>query len=540
MAHRAPHVFVVATLIATFLATALAAAPLASADTANLGLADRSPDRLAVGGVLHSYDPAWDDGEYAATAADEFDAITATAYMPFGAHPTQGRIDTEPLDRVVDWANQRDLRVHGHTLLYPAVNEQFEWWYSRLEGGQREVLENYVRTVAGSNAGDVWVWDVVNELFGDPGEGQVDGRGLRTSYVEYDVLGGRYDDVFRWAHEADPSAQLILNDYGAEALNAKSDAILAEVIAMRDRGVPIDGVGFQFHLGADPDFWSIRQNLQRFADAGFDLYITELDVTVTRRESGDETLTRDERLLQRAIYEEVTRVALEQPAVKSLLFWDFADERSWLHPAIPGGPVPEGLYAYPAPFSEPAIGEPLERKSGYRGMVEAFEAFVDNPIRRTDTRRVQAGNGENALVLGRSSSVESEELAGASTWFGRLTPEREDWLSLQWDFEAAGNGLFRVRSAWPDADGTNAYLTRVGRATGGGNFTPTDQVGLQALNEDWPSQLWRLERLGNFRFRLINMWEPQTGALTNSSGDVTLEVSGTPRIRQSFKISRLD
>ncbi len=533
MASRVPRVLLVSTLVAALLAVS----PTATVGAADVGLADRAPDRLAVGGVLHSYDPGWDDGFYAQTAAAEFDAITATAYMPFGVQPTLDRIDTEPLDRIVDWAQASDLRVHGHTLLYPLVNQRLDW-YTDLEGGHRAILENYVRTVAESNAGDIWVWDVVNELFADPGEQAVDERGLRTNYVEYDVFNGNYDDVFRWAREADPNAKLILNDYGAEELTAKADAILAEVIAMRERGVSIDGVGFQFHLDEDPDFWQIRQNLQRFADAGFDLYITELDVTVTTRQSGDESLTRDERLLQRAIYEEVTRIALEQPAVKSLLMWDFADERSWLHPAIPNGPVPEGLYAYPAIFTEPSVGEPLRPKSGYRGMIEAFEDHLDRPIQRPDTRRLQVESGADELFFGRSSSPTSNDVPGDTTWIGELTAAREDWLSLQWTFEPVGNDLFRIRSAWPDATGTYDYLTRVGQPTGGDNFEPTDQIELVALNEDWPSQMWRLERLGNFRFRVINMWEPHTGALTNGDGGPLLDQPGAPEALQSWKIPR--
>ena len=534
MAHRATRLLTVAILIAGMLAATMTA----SAGADERGLADLAPDRLAVGGVLHSYDPTWDDGLYAQTAAAEFDAVTATAYMPFGVHPSADRIDTEPLDRLVEWSQERDLRVHGHTLLYPLVNQRLDW-YTALEGGHRDVLENYVRTVASSNAGDVWVWDVVNELFADPGEQQVDERGLRTSYLEYDVFGGVYDDVFRWAREADPDALLILNDYGAESLTPKADAILAEVIAMRDRGVPIDGVGFQFHLDEDPDFWGIRQNLQRFADAGFDLYITELDVTVTNRTSGDESLTRDEWQRQRAIFEEVTRIALEQPAVKSLLMWDFADERSWLHPAIPNGPVPEGLYAYPTPFSEPVVGEPLRPKAGYHGMADAFEDHRENPIRRADVRRLQVKSDGDTLFLGRAGSPESNDVPGDTTWVGERTPARDDWLSLQWTFEHVDDNVFRIRSAWPDESGEYSYLTRVGRSTGGNNFEPTDQIGLAALNESWPSQMWRLERLGDARLRIINMWEPHTGALTHTTDGTRLDQAGTPTRLQSWKTPRV-
>ena len=523
-------------LIALSLLAALFAIPAGAQADTSPGLADLSPDRLAVGGVLHSFDPAWDDGLYATTAVEEFDAVTATVYMPYGPHPSQDVIDTQPLDELVAWARSNDLRVHGHTLLYPSRNVGLDW-YRNLDGGHRGVLENYVRTVASSNAGDIWLWDVVNEVFANPGE-QQDAAGLRTQLLEYDVLGGNYDDVFRWAAESDPQAQLIINDYGAEEVNDKSDALLAEAIAMRERGVPIDGIGFQMHLDTDPDFWSIRQNFERFAAAGFDLYITELDVSIVQQNSDTPVPTPTQQGLQRAIYEEITRVALEQPAVKSLLTWDFADERSWLHPTREQlGPIPVGTYTFPAPFSEPSIGEPLVRKTAYLGFVDAFADFSDQPFFRSGDRRLQGVGGEGANYLGRAGSGLNNETAGFSTWLGQLSAEREDWTSLQWDVEPAGDGLFRIRSLWNGSDG---YLTREGLPNNNGGFDPTDQLSLQALNETWPSQLWRIERTSAFRYRLVNMWEPHTGALTRRDGGVVLDQAGSPWADQRWRIRKFE
>ncbi len=55
------------------------------------------------------------------------------------------------------------------------------------------------------------------------------------------------DRAFRAARNASATAKLFYNDYGAEAVNAKSDRVLALVKEMRQRGVPIDGVGFQMY-----------------------------------------------------------------------------------------------------------------------------------------------------------------------------------------------------------------------------------------------------------------------------------------------------
>ncbi len=45
-------------------------------------------------------------------------------------------------------------------------------------------------------------------------------------------------------------------------------------------GVPVDAIGFQCHftLGQIPD--TLQENLQRFADLGLDVAITELDINL--------------------------------------------------------------------------------------------------------------------------------------------------------------------------------------------------------------------------------------------------------------------
>lgn len=71
-----------------------------------------------------------------------------------------------------------------------------------------------------------------------------------------------------------------MNDYGAEGINSKSDTLYDVVSGFMRDGVPIDAVGFQCHfdLGQVPD--TLQQNLQRFADLGLDVAITELDINL--------------------------------------------------------------------------------------------------------------------------------------------------------------------------------------------------------------------------------------------------------------------
>ena len=83
--------------------------------------------------------------------------------------------------------------------------------------------------------------------------------------------------------------------------------------------------------------------------------------------------------------------------------------------------------------------------------------------------------------------------------------------------------------------GEDGYLTRVGQPNGEG-FTPTAEVELVALNEDWPSQLWRIERVAEFRYRLVNLWAPETGVLTRRGENMVLDEAGQPWSAQRLSL----
>ena len=103
------------------------------------------------------------------------------------------------------------------------------------------VMREHIATVVGRYKGRVAYWDVVNEAIDDQSN-------LRES-VWRRVIGPDYLEIaFRLAHEADPAAQLFYDDYGAEGLNRKSNAIYEIVQTLVKRGVPIHGVGLQGHF----------------------------------------------------------------------------------------------------------------------------------------------------------------------------------------------------------------------------------------------------------------------------------------------------
>jgi len=171
----------------------------------------------------------------------------------------------DPDDYILPGERLRQLAQQHDTTQLPG-------WIQRSDVASREGhMREYIDRVMRRYAGDIALWDVVNESFED------DGR-LRNS-VWYQAMGERYIDIaFRQARQSDPLATLIYNDYDVAWFGPKADAMFTMLQGLRDRGVPIDGVGFQMHVYAAFDaFEELRANIRRAESMGLDVYITEFE-----------------------------------------------------------------------------------------------------------------------------------------------------------------------------------------------------------------------------------------------------------------------
>jgi endo-1,4-beta-xylanase len=268
--------------------------------------------------------------EYDRILASQFSVVEAENHMKFEPiHPRRDSdrqpFDWAPSDQLVAYAQSHSMKVRGHTLLWHQQNPR---WLT--QGGfdsklLAKTLENHIKTVVGHFRGKVFAWDVVNEAFSDQG-------GLRDSIWQNKPGIGQpgtkmIEQALRWARFADPKAKLFYNDYGAELFNKKSDDIFAMAKDFKARGVPLDGIGFQAHIG----FWldtpenlaAFKKNLRRFGALGLDIHITELDLGL--REKDPAAFQR-----QADLYAKVMKICLAEPQVKLVQFWGFTDKHSWL------------------------------------------------------------------------------------------------------------------------------------------------------------------------------------------------------------------
>lgn len=260
------------------------------------------------------------------TLAREFDVLTPENDLKFSRmQPARGVFTFAWGDSLVAFAQANGMRMRGHTLVW---HRQIAPWVttgSWTRDEAKALMHDHIANVVGHFKGSLAAWDVVNEAVDEDGS-------MRSSFWSQNVGADYIDLAFRWAREADPTVPLFYNDYNTEGFNAKSDAVYALVGGLKDRGVPIDGVGFQAHFqaGGLPSKADLLANFARFAALGLKIQVTELDIRIRQPTTGEQLEQ------QAADYRRVAEVCLETPACEMLVIWGVSDVDSWVPASFPG------------------------------------------------------------------------------------------------------------------------------------------------------------------------------------------------------------
>jgi endo-1,4-beta-xylanase len=259
-------------------------------------------------------------------ATSEFNYVTPENEMKWGnIEQSRDNFNFTAADQIVNFASQNGMKVKGHTLVW---HNQLPDWVQNLGSADevRSAMVNHIKKVMAHFKGKVTVWDVVNEAWANPND-WVNGEPMMRNSVFKQKLGESFvDEAFVAARAADPDVKLYYNDFRSEAVGQpKGDAIYEMLKGMVERKVPIDGVGLQMHLGAPndkPAIEAIIANMQRIADLGLEVVISEMDEHVCDGETPD---------AQGKRFHDIVAACVSQPACKAVTFWGIGDAGSWLN-----------------------------------------------------------------------------------------------------------------------------------------------------------------------------------------------------------------
>ncbi|MFD5542425.1 endo-1,4-beta-xylanase [Streptomyces sp. NPDC127079] len=294
-------------------------------------------------------------GAYGDLAGSQFSSLTPGNAMKWETvEPAQGTFNWTEADQIVAFAQAHHQQVRGHTLVWHSQNPSWltngTWTPAQLGS----LLQNHISTEVGRYKGKIAAWDVVNEPFNEDGS-------YRPT-IWYNGLGPDYiANALTWAHAADPAAKLYINDYNVEGVDAKSTALYNLVRSLKAAGVPIDGVGLQAHLILGQVPATLQQNIQRFADLGVDVALTELDIRMAL--PSDSTKLAQ----QKADFTSVVAACVAVSRCVNVTVWGFADSDSWVDSTFPG-------YGAATPYDADYVPKPA-----YYGIAEALGGTTTTP-----------------------------------------------------------------------------------------------------------------------------------------------------------------
>ena len=285
------------------------------------GLRDYAAQKNFYIGPAVTNNPLRNETQYRNTIISEFNQMVGENEFKMYIWTGPYSYNFTTTDYYVNFAQQNNIRLRGHCLVWYQVVPDWLKNGNYSSDQVRTMLEAYIKAVVGRYKGKIAEWDVVNEAVSDGPP-----YGYRTDDFWYQKLGEDYIKLaFQWAHEADPDCKLYYNDYGAEGMGGKADAVYNLVSRLKSQGVPIHGVGWQSHwtynsfLGDDN-----YENLQRLVALGLDVEITELDLRMPT--PADNTKLS----IQAHNYANFTFFCMTHPKVKRMMMWGFTDKYSWI------------------------------------------------------------------------------------------------------------------------------------------------------------------------------------------------------------------
>ena len=252
-------------------------AALAGCPCVQPGLKDTFKNDFLIGAALNSDEIEGRDEAGLEILKKHYSSIVAENCMKSEEiHPEEDVYDFTLADQFVELGEANGMFIVGHCLVWHS--QLAKWFVYDSEGNYvtpevlKQRMKDHITTIVTRYKGRVHGWDVVNEAIVE------DGSYRKSPF--YEILGEEFIPwAFECAHAADPDAELYLNDYGMN-VPGRRDAYVKLINDIKARGLRIDAIGMQGHMGMDyPTVEEFETSLLAYAGTGVNVMITEWDMS---------------------------------------------------------------------------------------------------------------------------------------------------------------------------------------------------------------------------------------------------------------------
>ncbi len=331
---------------------------------------------------------------------------------------SRGMYNFTNLDKIYNYAKNRPIPCKEHTLIWGS--QQPGWITSLDAAAQREAVEEWIDTLAARYPLMAYV-DVVNEPF--------------HAAPDYkNALGGDGATGWDWVIKAfelarksfNPDTKLLINEYNVLHDNQVTTNYINLINLLKNRNL-IDGIGiqghyfeFRSHVGATNSYVystsTIKSNLDRLAETGLPIYLTEFDV--------DEPVDS----IQLEQYKIYFPIFWNHPAVKGITFWGYIQNDVWSsHPTtyllLSNGterPALQWIRDYiKKPFA-PVLSSPLNKLDEEINPTLVWNSSLGATSYRVQVSMVRAFNSLFIDSTVTDTLLQLDTLNGSTTYYWRV------------------------------------------------------------------------------------------------------------------------
>ncbi len=205
------------------------------------------------------------------------------------------------LEKAIVWCKERNIPLRGHCMVWAdwqRLPKGMEQEFAGRNDAFKREIDEHIHQMATVYPDAFVEWDVVNELY--------------NQHQFVDLFGKKIVvDWFQTAKESNPNFKRYINDYAILAGydQPHQDGYYEWIKYLLDQGAPVDGIGLQGHFRAPVPPEEIYRRLERFAQFGLEMQVTEYDF--------DET----DELLQARFTRDFMTIVFSHPQITGIMTW---------------------------------------------------------------------------------------------------------------------------------------------------------------------------------------------------------------------------
>ena len=290
------------------------------------------------------FDLIWDENPYRQDLFKErFKNLFNFTVFPFywpSYENRQGMPRWANMLPVLEWCKLNGITTKGHPLVWACQSGVPGWLSGYTVQETEELLKSRVINIVRGFRGQIDIWDIVNEPINvKTWKNKLSKLDDENDWGVEDPIPEIADYVtaaLKWAHAANPSATLIVNEFmtlAREKERMRFNSLLKELDARR---APISGVGIQAHEPREEWFLpeEVWKTFDLFYAYGHPIHITELHPQSSGKPiTGGWRTGTWTREAQAEFADQFVRLCFGHPSVASINWWGLSDRNSWL----PGG-----------------------------------------------------------------------------------------------------------------------------------------------------------------------------------------------------------